>query len=126
MIKVKNTGDFEKTLTFFERILNFNYVSILREYGKKGVAALEAATPKDTGETASSWTYSVTKKNGRLILAWNNSVLTEEGTPIAILLEYGHATKNGGFVMGLDYLEPALRPVFQNMSDEIWRRITSG
>lgn len=126
MIRVKNTGNFEKTLTFFERILNFNYLSILNEYGKKGVSALIAYTPKDSGETASSWTYSITKKNGSLLLSWNNSVLTEEGTPIAILIQYGHATKNGGFLIGQDFINPALKPVFEQMTNELWGRLTNG
>lgn len=126
MIRVKNTGNFEKTLTFFERILNFNYLSILNEYGKKGVSALIAYTPKDSGETANSWTYSITKKNGSLLLSWNNSVLTDEGTPIAILIQYGHATKNGGFLIGQDFINPALKPVFEQMTNELWGRLTNG
>lgn len=125
MIKVKSTGGFEKTLNFFDYVLDLNYISILREYGKKGVRYLKDYTPKDTGETAEAWTYSITKKDNKLILAWNNSVLTEEGTPIAILIQYGHATRNGGFVMGQDFINPALKPVFDGMADEIWRRVIS-
>ena len=123
MIKIKQYGDFKNTIGFLEYMLNPLYVSIIKAYGAKGVEALRAATPKESGETANSWSYEVIKKPGRVILAFNNDNVTSEGTPIAILLQYGHATRSGSYVQGIDFINPALKPVFEQMADELWRRV---
>lgn len=123
MISFKNRGNFERTLTFFDYVLRPNYYDILLRYGNKGVDALRTATPKDSGETANSWSFKIGKEKGRVILSFYNDEVTEQGTPIAILIQYGHATRNGGFVQGIDFINPALRPVFKEMANEIWGRV---
>ena len=123
MISIKQRGNFEKTLTFLEYVLNPDYYDILFKYGKKGVQALRMATPKDSGETANSWSFKIGKGEGKVILSFYNDEVTESGTPIAILIQYGHATRNGGFVQGVDFINPALRPIFNDMANEIWGRI---
>lgn len=123
MITIRQEGDFSNLTNFFERCLGLIEKSNLDEYGRRGVEALSSATPIDTGETASSWSYKVVRRVGSASIIFSNSNLTNEGTPIAILIQYGHGTKNGGYVEGIDYINPALRPVFQNMADEIWREV---
>lgn len=97
--------------------------SVLERFGDAGVAALMSATPIDTGLTASSWYYTITETNGRKSINFCNSHINE-GVPIAIILQYGHATGNGGWVEGLDYINPALRPIFNQIADEAWREVT--
>lgn len=123
MFSFKNKGNFERTLTFLEYALKQNYYDILLNYGKKGVQALSANTPKDSGETANSWSFKIDKKKGKIIISFYNDETTPAGTPIAILIQYGHATKNGSFVQGKDFINPALRPVFESMANEIWGRV---
>lgn len=123
MITIRQEGDFSNLTNFFERCLSLIEKSNLDEYGRRGVEALSSATPVDTGETASSWSYKVVRRVGSASIVFSNSNLTNEGTPIAILIQYGHGTKNGGYVEGIDYINPALKPVFQNMADEIWREV---
>jgi len=121
MITVTHRGNFEKTTTFLMKAAGGIDADILRKYGEKGVAALQAATPVDTGKTANSWGYEIKKdKNGVSIIFTNSNV--QNGIVIAIILQYGHATKSGGWVQGRDYISPALRPVFDEMAADIQRR----
>lgn len=121
MIKVKHKGDFGKTLRFLNHALKRDYLNILSDYGMKGVAALSAMTPKNTGETASSWNFEITRASKKTTIAFTNDHFVN-GVPIAIILQYGHATGNGGYVEGVDYINPALRPIFQQLADEAWGR----
>lgn len=95
-------------------------VSKLDKYGQMGVAALALATPYDTGETAMSWSYEISFENNIATIEFKNSNITSQGTPVAILLQYGHATGGGGYVEGIDYINPALRPVFERMANDAW------
>ena len=95
------------------------------KYGRQGVEALSSATPRDTGLTASSWSYEIIRKHNSARIIFKNSNVTSEGTPIAILIQYGHATKNGAWVEGIDYINPALKPVFEGMADNIWREVNT-
>ena len=95
----------------------------LDKYGQEGVAALASATPKDTGLAASSWYYQIERKKGSIIIRYCNSDI-ENGVPIAVILQYGHATKNGGWVEGRDYINPAIRPIFDKIVDNAWREVT--
>lgn len=122
MITIKHKGDFSKTMKFLNHILNRDYLNILSEYGKKGVYELEMATPIDSGETAASWNYEIIRGNGRVTLAFTNSN-TVDGVNVAIILQYGHATRNGSWVEGQDYINPAIQPVFRQMAKEAWRRV---
>lgn len=123
MISISHKGDFNKTDKFLRGVITSDYVRILEKYGREGVSALSSATPKDSGETASSWDYEIRHYTGGASITWTNSHV-EDGIPIAILLQYGHATRNGGYVYGRDYINPAVRPIFDKIASEIWREVT--
>ena len=124
MIKLETKGDFSKLTSHLERLKKFAGISILDTYGKKGVEALAAATPVDTGLTARSWYYEISQSNGIAKLSFFNSNI-QNGVPIAIILQYGHGTGTGGWVEGRDYINPALRPIFDELANDIWREVTS-
>lgn len=118
MISFKSKTNFTKTLNRLKRYQEISVDDILRKYGEMGVKALAAATPKRTGMTAESWGYKIVHKGNGVSLIWTNSN-APYGVPVAILIQYGHATRGGGYVEGIDYINPALRPVF----DDILRHI---
>lgn len=122
MIKFRHKGDFSKLTTYFENVKKTVRLSTLDKYGREGVAALASATPIDTGETANSWYYEVTNKDGIIKLSFNNRNI-QNGVPIAIILQYGHGTRNGGWVEGRDYINPAIQPIFDKITDEAWREV---
>lgn len=124
MIRVRQHGNFSKTEAFLNRMKHPFYYGMLHRYGKQGVEALRNATPRDTGKTAESWSYEIRQNNSRIQIIWKNSNLAERGMPIAVLIQYGHATKNGGYVQGIDYINPALRPIFEDMANSIWKEVT--
>lgn len=125
MIGVTHSGDFKNIDAFFKRIFKSDSEirRILEYYGPNGVDALTAATPIDSGMTANSWGYEIRISRNAAQIWWTNSN-NEFGVPVAILLQYGHATGNGGFVLGNDYINPALKSIFDNIADEIWREVT--
>lgn len=123
MISFKQTGKLSKTTRFLERAKESVKLGTLDKYGKEGVAALSATTPIDSGKTANSWSYKIQYKKGCSIISFNNSNI-QNGVPIAVILQYGHGTKNGGWVQGRDYISPALRPVFDRLANEAWREVT--
>lgn len=125
MIRVSVKGDFKKTNSFLERAKNLFRFGILDKYGRRGVDALRAATPKDTGETANAWYYRVVRNRRGVAIEWLNSS-KNEGIPIVILLQYGHGFQNGGFYEGLDFINPAMRPVFKQIADDAWKELTDG
>lgn len=122
MITIRQRGDFKNLTSFLERSKEAFNLGILDKYGRQGVAALKASTPKDTGKTADSWYYRINRNNGTVSLSFHNSNMNK-GVPIAIILQYGHATGNGGYVEGVDYINPALQPVFQKLADEAWKEV---
>ena len=123
MIKVRQKGDFKKLTSFLEKATEGRDIGILDKYGKKGVAALSSATPVDTGLTASSWFYKIENKNGVAKIEFHNSNI-QNGVPIALILQYGHGTKNGGYVVGRDYINPAIQPVFDELAKNAWKEVT--
>ena len=123
MITFRQKGDFSKLTKFFERVKEVVKLGDLDKYGREGVAALSSATPKDTGLTASSWYYKIENKNGSAKITFNNSNI-QNGVPIAIILQYGHGTRNGGFVEGIDYINPAIQPIFDRIANDAWRGVT--
>lgn len=123
MVSFKQKGDFKNLTTYLTRVKDTFDINILDKYGKAGVAALASATPVDTGKTASSWSYQITRKNGRISLSFHNSNV-QNGVPIAVIIQYGHATRNGGWVEGRDYINPALRPIFEQIANEAWKEVT--
>lgn len=122
MINIKQKGDFKNLSSFLEKTKEKLNLGLLDKYGREGVAALQAATPKDTGKTSESWYYKIERKNGSVSLTFHNSN-QNKGVPIAIILQYGHATGNGGYVEGVDYINPALRPIFDKIAEEAWKEV---
>ena len=125
IIKMGSKGDWKNTIKFLFKASRFDVNDILHYYGRRGVNALSRNTPVDTGLTAGSWYYEVDKKKGRSTITWNNSHIVK-GVPIAIILQYGHGTRNGGYVTGIDYINPALADIFKALADEAWREVTQG
>lgn len=123
MITFRQKGDFSKLTSFLERQKNANHRGILDKYGRAGVSALASATPVDTGLTASSWYYEITNENGKATITFNNSNI-QNGVPIAVILQYGHGTRNGGWVQGRDYINPAIQPIFDKIVNDAWREVT--
>lgn len=123
MIKFKSKGDFSKTISYMNKASKAIDLSILDKYGKMGVAALAAATPVDSGKTSKSWRYEISRTSKSATITFLNSNI-QNGVPIAIILQYGHGTRNGGYVQGQDYINPALEPVFKRLSDEAWKEVT--
>ena len=124
MITISSKGDFSKTDKFLAAMHQGRMFDSLHMYGQEGVTALSRNTPKDSGVTAGAWTYEVMRKRGTYSIIWSNTHVVD-GRPIAILLQYGHATGNGGYVSGRDYINPALRPVFDRIAKDVWREVTS-
>ena len=123
MISFRQKGDFSKLTSFLERAKESVKIGDLDKYGREGVAALSSATPIDSGKTANSWNYEITNKNGSVTISFNNSNI-QNGVPIAIILQYGHGTKNGGWVQGRDYINPAIQPIFDEIANNAWREVT--
>ena len=123
MITISSRGNFEKTDRFFKKMLRGEILKELYKYGEEGVRALADATPKDSGKTAASWDYTVEKTDGAYSIVWTNSNINK-GVPIAVILQYGHGTRNGGYVEGRDYINPAIRPVFDKIADSAWKEVT--
>lgn len=122
MITIKHKGNFERTGGFLKRILRLDIKRHLMECGEEGVKALRAATPIDTGLTADSWRYEIEKTSSGYSITWKNDNINE-GVNIAIILQYGHGTRNGGYVKGIDYINPALKPVFDELAETVWTEV---
>ena len=123
MIKFRQKGDFSKLTRFLEKAKEAVHLGDLDKYGREGVAALASATPVDSGLTADSWRYEITNKQGSAKITFYNSNI-QNGVPIAIILQYGHGTRNGGWVQGRDYINPAIQPIFDKSVNEAWREVT--
>lgn len=123
MISFRHKGDFSKLTRYLEKAKETICLGDLDKYGREGVAALASATPVDSGLTANSWYYEIVNKDGSATITFNNSNI-QNGVPIAIILQYGHGTRNGGWVQGRDYINPAVRPIFDKIVNEAWREVT--
>ena len=123
MISFRQKGDFSKLTNYFEKVKDAARLSILDKYGREGVAALASATPVESGKTADSWYYEVKRQNGSATISFYNSNVNE-GVPIAIILQYGHGTGTGGWVEGRDYINPAIQPIFDKLTEEAWKEVT--
>ncbi len=122
MISFKSHGDWEKSFRFLHKAAKLDIGSLLEKYAQQGVDALSAATPVDTGRAASSWRYDIEVGRGESKITWLNDDI-EGGYNVVLLVQYGHATKNGGYIQGRDFINPAMRPVFDNMIYEIWKEV---
>lgn len=123
MVSFRQKGDFSKLDKFFEKAKEAIKIGDLDRFGREGVEALSSATPSDTGKTADSWYYEIKRGNGTVSLNFLNSNVNQ-GVPIAIILQYGHATGTGGWVQGRDYINPAIRPIFDKLAAEAWKEVT--
>lgn len=123
MIKVTHKGSFKNIEKFFKNSKKKNLKEKLRSYAEIGVAALAASTPVDTGKTASSWGYEIKDTGSSIRIYWTNSN-ENKGVNIAVLIQYGHGTKGGGYVQGRDYINPAMGPVFDTIADAIWKEVS--
>lgn len=124
MIKVTQTGDFKRITSFLLKAGILKANDILRKYGEKGIEALSAATPVDTGLTASLWRYEIQSDENGATLSFHNDHINK-GVNIAIILQYGHGTGTGGWVEGRDYINPAIQPIFDEIANNMWREVTS-
>lgn len=115
-------GDFSKTVKFFDFLKRRKYLKVLNRYGTEGVNALASATPKDSGDTAGSWSYEIVEE-GDHISVWFKNSNVNKGVNIAIILQFGHGTRNGGYVYGRDYINPAIRPLLDDMAEAAWREV---
>ena len=123
MISFRQTGDFSKLTRYLEKSKNAVRLGNLDKYGREGVAALASATPRDTGKTAESWSYEIKVTKDSLAITFNNSNI-QNGVPIAVIIQYGHGTNNGGWVQGRDYINPAIRPIFDKLANDVWKEVT--
>jgi hypothetical protein len=123
MISYQTSGSFKNTQDFLKKLASGDLFSNLDKYGKMGVYALAKHTPRDTGLTANSWGYKVIKSKTKPGIEWYNTNV-KTGVSVAILIQYGHGTKNGGYVSGVDYINPAIRPIFDEIVADIWRQVT--
>ena len=122
MISFRQQGDFAKLTGFLEKAKEVVKLGDLNRYGQEGVVALASATPKDTGLTANSWYYEIIRSSGSVKIVWKNTNI-QNGVPIAVILQYGHGTKNGGYVQGRDYINPAIKPIFDKIAKEAWKEV---
>jgi len=123
MISLRQRGSFKNTEKFLKNASSLNILSILNKYGNEGVTALASATPVKSGLTANSWYYEVSQESGGYRISWANSNV-QNGTNIAVILQYGHGTRNGGYVQGRDYINPAMKPILQKIADDAWKEVT--
>ncbi len=123
MLNIRQKGDFSRSIKYLRTLKHAIRISDFEKYGQEGVDALSSATPVDTGETSKSWHYRIKQKHGSVRISFYNSNI-QKGVPIAIILQYGHATKNGGWVQGRDYINPAIQPIFDKIANHAWREVT--
>lgn len=124
MISIRQKGNFNKTEKLLKKSFGRKYLDVLEKYALQGVEALSAATPVKTGLTAASWNYKITQNGSNISIVWENTNI-QKYVNIALILQYGHGTRNGGYVEGRDYINPALRPIFDKMADAAWKEVTS-
>lgn len=126
LVQFTHKGNFKKTKKYLNALKENKFDDILNEAGKKGVSLLSANTPKRTGATASSWGYQIRKESGKAILEWTNSNMGSDGkTPVAILIQMGHGTRNGGYVAAIDFINPALAPLFDEIVEKLSEAVKS-
>lgn len=119
-----STGSFAKTESFFRTVSKMDILGVLNSCGQDGVSALSRATPQDSGLTSRSWDYEIVQSGDGYNLIWTNNNI-ENGFPVAIMLQYGHGTKGGGYIQGQDYINPAIKPILDSIVDRLWKAVTS-
>lgn len=121
-ITLRARGNLEKTYRFLQRAKTGDCFKQLDEYGREGVRALASATPVKTGVTAASWNYEIRRSKNSVTITWTNTNVNR-GVSVAVLLQYGHGTRNGGYVQGRDYINPAIQPVFDKIAESAWKEV---
>lgn len=124
MITFESSGNLSKTEKFLMAMSKNNILASLDKYGREGVEALASATPSDSGVTATSWDYTVKSSRGSFTITWTNSHLVD-GVPVVVMLQYGHGTGTGGYVQGRDFINPAMKPVFDRIANDVWREVVN-
>ena len=124
MVSISSEGSFDKTEKFLQAMVKLDIGKILDTEAQKGVAALSKATPQDSGRAATSWGYKIEKTNSSVTIGWTNSDV-ENGFPVALMIQYGHGTGTGGYIQGRDYINPAMRPIFDQIAETVWKAVTS-
>lgn len=124
MISITHKGSFDKTQKFLSYLNKGDMYKTLDSWARVGVDALQKSTPVDSGETARAWSYTVVQKGKVVTITWSNSHIVN-GVPIAIILQYGHGTGTGGYIQGRDYINPAMKPTFNKIADQVWKAVTS-
>lgn len=124
VITFHHKGNFQKTDNFLKKAKQGDYFRSLERFAQEGVNALASATPIDSGKTAASWDYTISRSKGSVSITWTNSNIND-GVNIAVIIQYGHGTRNGGYVQGRDYINPAIRPVFDKIAENVWKEVTS-
>ena len=124
LIRITTKGDFNNTFRFLNKMSKFQINKILEKYGQMGVEALRSATPIDSGKTAESWGYEISVGKEGATIHWTNTN-QNKGVYIAVILQYGHGTGTGGYVQGIDYINPAIRPVFDKIAEEAWMEVVN-
>ncbi len=124
MVSVSASGSFDKTAAWLRKIEKLDVGKILESQAQKGVRALSSATPMDSGLAANSWGYQIERSSNSAKITWTNSDV-ETGYPVAVMIQYGHGTGTGGFVQGVDYINPAMRPIFDEIANTVWKAVTS-
>jgi hypothetical protein len=125
MFRVTSQGSFDKTTSFLKNLQRGKHFDVLNRYGRVGVDALSRATPRETGETSTSWGYQIGRTRGQYSISWFNTHV-DDGVNIAVIIQYGHGTGTGGYVQGRDFINPAMRPVFDKILEDVWRQVTNG
>jgi hypothetical protein len=123
MIRFEQKGDFSKLERYLKKVKNTNIEAVLHKYGQKGVKALSAATPVESGLTARSWYYEIENTRNQIAINFYNSNV-QNGVPIAVIIQHGHGTGSGGWVQGRDYINPAIQPIFDEITKDVWREVT--
>jgi hypothetical protein len=124
VITAHSSGSFKNTEKFLKSVSNLNVMGVLQSGGKQGANALSSATPIESGRAASSWGYEVSKKGGVYTIQWTNTDV-ENGFPVVIMLQYGYGTGTGGYVQGRDFINPAIKPIFDEIANKVWKAVTS-
>ena len=125
MIKVTTRGSFTRSMVFLQRMRNREQFKVLAKYGSTGVSLLSGATPIESGATSQAWYYEIVDRPGYFAIHWLNSHIEEPGNiPIAAIIQYGHATRNGGYIQGRDYINPVMRPLFDQIVADMWKEVT--
>jgi len=124
LITFHHRGNFARTYNFLRKASRKEFYSKIEKYAQMGVDALASATPVDTGKTAESWGYEIVRKPNSITIYWTNSN-KNDGVPIAVIIQYGHGTGTGGYVVPNDYINPSIKPIFQEIADSVWKEVTA-